>query len=55
MKFKPSEGFCRSALFAKKYEMMADIYIHTHSQANVSHRVCPDCMKKHYPEFDITV
>lgn len=28
-----------------------DSYIHTHSEADVSHSVCPDCIKKHYPEF----
>jgi hypothetical protein len=28
-----------------------DTYIHKHSQADVSHGVCPDCMKKNYPEF----
>jgi len=25
-------------------------YIHTHSDANFSHGICPDCMKKHHPE-----
>ena len=25
-------------------------YIHTHSEASVSHGICPDCLKKHYPE-----
>ena len=36
-----------------KIGQMADTYIHKHSEANVSHSVCPDCMKEHYPEFDI--
>jgi hypothetical protein len=26
-------------------------YIHEHSQASFSHGICPDCMKKLYPEF----
>jgi hypothetical protein len=30
-----------------------DTYIHKHSEADVSHGVCPDCIKKHYPEFDM--
>jgi len=25
-------------------------YIENHSKANFSHGICPDCMKKHYPE-----
>ncbi|MFA6009709.1 MAG: CHASE domain-containing protein [Desulfobacteraceae bacterium] len=27
-----------------------DVYIHKHSQADISHGICPECMKKHYPE-----
>lgn len=26
-------------------------YIHKHSDAEFSHGICPDCAKKHYPEF----
>lgn len=25
-------------------------YIHAHSEASFSHGICPDCLKKHYPE-----
>jgi len=25
-------------------------YIHAHSDASFSHGICPDCMRKHYPE-----
>jgi len=28
-----------------------DVYIYKHSGADISHGICPDCMKKHYPEF----
>ena len=27
-------------------------YIHEHSQASFSHGICPDCMKKLYPDFE---
>ena len=27
-------------------------YITTHSQASFSHGLCPDCVKKMYPDFD---
>ena len=29
-----------------------DYYIHEHSAADVSHTVCPHCLKKYYPELD---
>ena len=25
-------------------------YVHAHSEARFSHGICPDCMRKHYPE-----
>jgi len=25
-------------------------YIYTHTEANFSHGICPNCMKKYYPE-----
>lgn len=28
-----------------------DEYIHNHSQADVSHSICPDCMEQNYPDF----
>ena len=27
-----------------------DLYIHKHSQADISHSICPDCLKTHYPQ-----
>lgn len=30
-----------------------DVYIDQHSQADVSHGICPDCLKIHYPEYEI--
>ncbi|MBU0993189.1 MAG: hypothetical protein KJ737_11905 [Proteobacteria bacterium] len=29
-----------------------DVYIHEHSQADISHSVCPQCMKIHYPGME---
>jgi len=29
-----------------------EAYIRQHSDVNFSHSVCPDCMKKHYPEME---
>lgn len=28
-----------------------DLYIHKHSQADISHSICPDCVKTHYPQL----
>jgi hypothetical protein len=30
-----------------------DAYIRKNSEANVSHSICPECMKMHYPEINI--
>lgn len=30
-----------------------DAYINEHSEAEVSHSICPECARKHYPEFDV--
>jgi hypothetical protein len=35
------------------WKQMED-YIHAHSEAAFSHGICPDCMKKHYPEYCAT-
>ncbi len=28
-----------------------DIYIGKHSKANISHSICTDCIKQHYPDY----
>ena len=30
-----------------------ETYIQKHSKAKFSHSVCPECVAKHYPDFDI--
>jgi hypothetical protein len=30
-------------------------YIHEHSEASFSHGICPDCLRKHYPEVSASV
>ena len=29
-----------------------DVYIRSHSQADISHGLCPECAAKHYPDID---
>jgi hypothetical protein len=31
-----------------------DVYIYEHSQADISHGICPDCMAEHYPGVNVT-
>lgn len=54
---KTLEGILPLCSFCKKIRNdvdeweEVDEYIHTNSQAAISHTVCPRCMKKHYPEM----
>ncbi len=33
------------------YWQAVDQYIHSRTEAEFSHALCPDCLKKHYPEY----
>lgn len=46
----PLCSFCKKNRDDKGYWEKVDVYIHKHSQADISHSVCPECMQKHYPE-----
>jgi len=46
----PLCSFCKKIRDDKGYWEQVDIYIHKHSQADISHSICPECMKQHYPE-----
>ena len=49
----PLCSFCKKIRDDKGYWEQVDVYIHKHSQADISHSICPQCMKQHYPdEFD---
>lgn len=45
----PLCSFCNKIRDDKGYWERVDVYIHKHSQADISHSVCPECMKEHYP------
>ena len=47
----PFCSFCKKIRDDKGYWEQVDIYISNHSDANISHSVCPECARKHYPEF----
>lgn len=46
----PFCSFCKKIRDDKGYWEKVDIYIHKHFEADVSHSICPECMKIHYPK-----
>jgi PAS domain S-box-containing protein len=43
--------FCKKVRDDQGYWEQVDVYITEHSEANVTHGLCPDCLKEHYPEI----
>ena len=45
--------YCKKIRDDKQYWQQVEGYITTHSEAQFSHAICPDCYKKHIqPELD---
>ncbi|MEE8480112.1 MAG: hypothetical protein V3T59_02605 [Desulfobacterales bacterium] len=44
---------CKKIRDDKGYWSQIESYIRQHSEAEFSNSICPDCAKKHYPDFDI--
>jgi len=49
----PLCSHCKKIRDDKGYWEQVDVYIHQHTEANISHGICPECAKKHCPDFDI--
>ncbi len=47
----PICGFCKRIRDDKGYWEQVESYISKHSEAQFSHGVCPECVKKYYGEF----
>ena len=47
----PICSYCKKVRDDKGYWERVDVYIHKHSQADISHGICPDCQKQYYPEY----
>jgi len=45
----PLCSFCKKIRDDKGYWEQVDVYISKYSEADISHSICPECMKKHYP------
>ncbi len=44
---------CKKIRDDKGYWNQIESYIESHSEADFSHSICPECAKKLYPDFDI--
>ena len=49
-KILPLCSFCKKVRDDKGYWEQVDVYLHKHSSVDVSHGICPECLKKHYPD-----
>lgn len=49
----PLCSFCKKIRDDKGYWEQVDVYIQEHTEADISHGICPECMEEHYPELDI--
>jgi PAS domain S-box-containing protein len=49
----PICSFCKRVRDDQGYWERVDIYLQKHSLADISHGICPECTKKHYPEVII--
>jgi AmiR/NasT family two-component response regulator len=47
----PICSHCKKIRDDKGYWNQIESYIRDHSEAEFSHSVCPDCLKKHYPKY----
>lgn len=46
---------CKKIRDDNGYWKQMEIYIHEHSEADISHSICPDCMDRLYPEYSAKV
>jgi len=51
----PICSFCKKVRDDKGYWERVDVYITKHSLADISHGICPDCLKKYYPDAKKTI
>jgi PAS domain S-box-containing protein len=47
----PLCSYCKKIRDDDGHWEQVDVYIYKHSEADISHSICPECMKKHYPEY----
>ncbi len=47
----PICSFCKRVRVDQDYWEQVDIYIKDHSEADISHGICPECLRSMYPDF----
>lgn len=50
----PICAHCKKIRDDKGYWKQIELYIHEHSEAKFSHGICQDCLKKHYPDLNLS-
>ncbi len=50
--FLPICGHCKNIRNDSGYWQKVEVYVHEHTDAVFSHSICPDCLEKHYPDFE---
>jgi methyl-accepting chemotaxis protein len=51
----PICSICKRIRNDKQNWEQMEAYIRDHSEADFSHTICPECLKKSYPEFDVKI
>lgn len=46
----PLCSFCKKIRDDSGYWEQVDVYLQKHTDADISHGICPECMEKNYPE-----
>lgn len=49
----PICSYCKKIRDDKGYWNSLETYIEQHANMDFSHGICPECAKKHYPEYDL--
>jgi len=49
----PLCSYCKKVRDDKGYWEQVDIYISEHLHTDISHGICPDCLKEHYPHASV--
>ncbi len=49
----PLCSHCKNIRDDKGYWEQVDVYIDQHTEADISHSICPKCASEHYPDLDI--
>lgn len=47
----PICAHCKKIRSAQDYWIQIESYIGSHSEAEFSHGVCPECLREYYPDF----